>query len=139
MFALLLSFVTATPAALPAASDSVANGYYALLTTINDSPAQIGVRISRPDGALLAEVYPATGGGPIRAREVKLDGANLRIVAVVHEGFELTLNLTFDGDDVRGTWSAGGEQQLLGGRRAPGPNTSAAGTRDVAHPSSRST
>jgi hypothetical protein len=111
----LLLLFTATSAPV-----SELDGYYALDTTINGSPAQMGVRITHPEGKLLVEVFPAMGGGPIKAAGT-LDGNKLRASASVHDGVDIVLELEFAGDNVKGTWRLADGVGLITGKKARDP------------------
>lgn len=117
MLTTLLLLFTTTPA--PATQ---LDGYYALETTINGSPAQMGVRITHPGGKLLVEVFPAMGGGPIAA-SATLEGNRLRATASVHEGADIVLDLEFDGDNVKGTWRLADGAGLIVGKKTRDPSS----------------
>lgn len=108
-------------AALQSAPAREPIGYYALDITLDEAPARMGLRLSRREGVLVAEVWPAMGPGPLTGKETTLKENRLRTLIEIHDGMNMVLELEFTGDTVKGTWSVGEQVGAITGRKAPDP------------------
>ena len=83
-------------------------------------PAECAVR-RRGGGEKWVATFVLATGEAAKPTRIAVDGHHVTMVLLVHEGVELTVDLTFDGDRVAGTWRTESMEGKLTGTRAKDP------------------
>ena len=117
---MLLTIIASMAASLMTAPEATPAGYWQLETTMMGAPATMAVKLVEAKDKYTAVFYSAMGDR-VDASSVTRTGDSFTIVAVIHGGMEMTLQLEFKGDTVKGKWMATGADGAITGKRAPDP------------------